>query len=293
MARVIEQSLVETQSSMILGTPYYMSPEQAEGRREDFRPATDVFAIGVVLYEMLYDYRPFVGATTMQVLDQIRAGLPRRRSFERSTPKDLRKIWRICMQPNAQDRYNSIQDLADDLDRFLDRRPIAGKSPSLWRRFTIWLTNTDRVRQAGVVTIGTHVSVIGTIFVLGILIATQRAGPIQGDLGTFLLQFAVILFAIHLPSIYAGIHALRLRWWAIPVGMFFAVAYFLPPFLMCLGALPPLEIYERHPDAGFIAPMINAVFAGCQILVLCFAIPAARRLKRLQQDKESVQPKNV
>src|SRR5262249_40621380 len=61
-----------TRTGMVLGTPQYLAPEQAEGRTQDVGPATDVHALGVILYEMLAGRPPYLGANTLEVLDEVR-----------------------------------------------------------------------------------------------------------------------------------------------------------------------------------------------------------------------------
>ncbi|MFN3242860.1 MAG: serine/threonine-protein kinase [Planctomycetota bacterium] len=116
------------------GTPHYMSPEQTRAAtRVDFR--TDVYSLGVVLYELLTFKRPFDGTTSADVQRAIRVEDPvpvRRRS--QSVPLDLETICHQAMAREAGDRYQTAQQLADDLDRFLAHEAIVARPPGLAAR---------------------------------------------------------------------------------------------------------------------------------------------------------------
>jgi len=109
-----------TQAGFILGTPDYMSPEQAAGRAVDFR--SDQFALGVILYEMLSGRRAFHRETTVQTLSAIIQDEPE--PLERSNPKipaPMRWVVERCLAKEPDDRYGSTRDLARDLRQIRDR----------------------------------------------------------------------------------------------------------------------------------------------------------------------------
>ena len=111
-----------TQGGMVLGTPHYMSPEQALGRAVDAR--TDVFSLGVVLYEMLSGQKPFTADAATQVLLQIVMNEPRdiAQAAAGITPA-LAAIVRRCMQKQAADRYQSCDELRKALVGSLKEEP--------------------------------------------------------------------------------------------------------------------------------------------------------------------------
>ena len=109
----------------LAGTPAYMSPEQAsgEGHRVDGR--SDIFSLGVVLYELLTGRRPFRGDTAGDLLDQITVVEARPpRQIDDAIPKELERICLKALSKRASDRYTTAKDMADDLRHFL-----AGASP--------------------------------------------------------------------------------------------------------------------------------------------------------------------
>jgi WD40 repeat protein len=146
LAKLAERGPSDTGSRQILGTPKYMAPEQAQGRQEDIGPAADVYALGVILYEMLVGRAPYEGATDVEVLRlAIEGNLTHPRAIRKDVPRDLEAICLKAMARSPVKRYRTAIDLADDLRRFLDGRPTLAR-PLKWPgRAARWLRRNDQV----------------------------------------------------------------------------------------------------------------------------------------------------
>jgi Tol biopolymer transport system component len=104
-----------TQEGQIVGTPAYMSPEQAEGKQADAR--SDIFSLGVVFYEMLTGQRPFGGSTPTSTLSSILRDTPRPvTELQPSIPRELARLVHRCLAKNAVDRYQSALDVRHSLE---------------------------------------------------------------------------------------------------------------------------------------------------------------------------------
>lgn len=126
LAKSLDDDLSQTRTGAILGTPSYMAPEQALGLSKEIGAATDVYALGAILYELLTGRPPFVGESILATLEQVRqhdAVSPR--LLHPGLPKDLSAICLKCLEKVSSYRYLSASALAADLQRFLD-----GESPS-------------------------------------------------------------------------------------------------------------------------------------------------------------------
>jgi serine/threonine protein kinase/WD40 repeat protein len=138
LASYPESSSGLTSEDALLGTPAYMSPEQAEGGENADKPPTDVYALGTILYEMLVGATPFVGKTR-EVLDALKSTTPASpRSRRSGVPRDLETITMRCLAKSPTMRYRSAADLRDDLDRFLRREPIRARKVSPLETTWVW-----------------------------------------------------------------------------------------------------------------------------------------------------------
>jgi len=127
------------QSGRLVGTPSYMAPEQLAGGAKKVDRRTDVYALGAILYEMLTGSPPFRGLTPMETLCQVAEGeiVPPSR-LRHGLPGDLETICLKCLQRNPAARYQDAEELADDLRRFQERKPIRARPTPPLRRAYQW-----------------------------------------------------------------------------------------------------------------------------------------------------------
>ncbi len=123
--RLDSQSTAWTQEGAILGTASYMAPEQAAGRVRDIGPKVDVYALGAMLYEFLTGRPPFRGESWQQTIQQVIGDEPAPPTrFSPTVPRELETICLKCLEKEPDRRYASALELADDLGRFLDAKPV-------------------------------------------------------------------------------------------------------------------------------------------------------------------------
>jgi tetratricopeptide (TPR) repeat protein len=117
-----------TKSGAVLGTPYYMSPEQAAGQGHHLTGAADLYSLGVMLYQMLTNELPFKAQTQIELCKMIVQDAPPRPSTHNPSVKgDLEAITLKCLEKTPERRYSTAGDLADDLDRFLRGEPVLAR----------------------------------------------------------------------------------------------------------------------------------------------------------------------
>jgi WD40 repeat protein len=139
LAKVLTGEGGLTASESILGSPSYMAPEQAKGKAGQVGPATDIYSLGAILYELLTGRPPFRGATILETLDQVSTSEPVQPS--RLVPglaRDPETIAMKCLDKAPARRYASAAALADDLRHFLDDRPILARPVPAWEKAWKW-----------------------------------------------------------------------------------------------------------------------------------------------------------
>ena len=138
-----------TRTQILMGTPAYMAPEQADKKAKFVGPTADVWALGAILYECITGKRAFASTDNVEVLHAIRYDIPERpTSINSKLPVDLELICLKCLEKIPEERYGSAESLELDLLAWLDHRPLSIKKPSVFGRASKWIRRNKIMSSA-------------------------------------------------------------------------------------------------------------------------------------------------
>ena len=168
LAKLLDGNNDLTRSLTTFGTAGFIAPEQAGHAAVDFTPAADVYSLGAVLFNVLAGRPPFLGPNPVSVIRQAsETQAPKLRSLAPSLDRDLETICARCLERDPKARYQSAGDLAADLERWLDGRPIVARPVSPPARIWRWSQRNPKLVAAATV---------------GLLLGAAAVWPLRGDL---------------------------------------------------------------------------------------------------------------
>jgi WD40 repeat protein len=140
LARLLDQDSSVTRTYDLVGTPSYMAPEQAGGGAVGITTATDVYGLGAILYALLTGRAPFACPTVLETLEKVKGLEPNPpRRLNPKVDRDLETICLTCLAKDPRKRYSGALALAEDLENWLDNRPIVARPAGAGKRLAKWV----------------------------------------------------------------------------------------------------------------------------------------------------------
>lgn len=191
VARELEDPRLTT-TGVVMGTPGYMAPEQAGGQHHKVDRRTDIYALGVTLYQLLAHKLPFAGDNPIDVMMRVISDeAPRLNRVEPSVPQDLNTIVMKCLEKDPSRRYESARALADDLQRFLDDEPILAKQTS--RVYRLKKTIRKHKTLSSVIFVALLIILVLAGFGVKVLINSRERAAIAHWSGQKIKEFETIM----------------------------------------------------------------------------------------------------
>lgn len=215
LSKLADASLNDTRSSLLMGTPLYMAPEQIDRSiRIENEAAVDIYSLGIILFELLTGQPPVQGETYVEILDAIRNGKVSTLSKQRpDLPKHLDQVCLHCLETNPAARYDSAALLALDLRRVAEDQPVNIADHSWWDRFRWWSARPQRIRGAGVFTI--CLQSIWLFWTLFTAIVGSRYEPVPAEVyNSHVAQVLGVILFVHGCLLWLGVETLRGKSWA-------------------------------------------------------------------------------
>lgn len=152
LAKWLDTASDLTRTLTIFGTPGYIAPEQASASAADLKPTADIYSLGAILFDLLAGRPPFLGAHALSVIRQAaETTAPKLRTLSKVADRDLETICSRCLERDPKSRYPSAHDLAEDLERWLEGRPILARRVLPPVRVWRWSKRNPIIASAGAI----------------------------------------------------------------------------------------------------------------------------------------------
>ncbi|MFO0908080.1 MAG: protein kinase [Isosphaeraceae bacterium] len=175
LAKELDTDSQQTRTGAIMGTPSYMSPEQAKGENAEIGPHSDQYALGAILYEMLTGRPPFQAAHALETLELVRSQEPVPPTrLQPRIPIDVETICLKALHKESAKRYESCAAMADDLQRFLNNEPIVARPVSRAERAIRWCKRNPKVAALSAASILLTLALITGLGVAAALFKAQN-----------------------------------------------------------------------------------------------------------------------
>lgn len=253
LARLVEMQQERSQSSQLVGTPCYMAPEQLSDTSRGNPESSDIYSLGVILYELLVGKKPYESKSFVGVVDQIRNCSPTAPSTIREdVPTELEIIALKCMSEDPANRYPDCQALALELRRFANGEPIQSYRPTTAHRVMRWLKSPKRMVETGDFSI--FLGLVIPIWILMMLVSIVIENLEDDITAEMIPQAVLVCFGVLAPLVYIG-YQTRIgnqNWlWAGLVFSVVSLCLVAPSLFGNIYVFPSL--YTRYPLGRIVA----------------------------------------
>jgi serine/threonine protein kinase len=274
LAKLVIEPIVNSRSSLIIGTPMYMAPEQLLPHWGPVTFSTDIYSLGVLIVELLTGKPPRYGMSYGSILASLLGDPAKSRvaSFARSIPEELERIIRQCLQRDPKDRYPTADALATDLQAFLDGKRVSAKHDRSIHRVLSWAQHPSRPIDICYFIIPLNLGFFVWMTVCTLL--STGSLYLGSDRTTDLTIFMTLAVSNNL--LVAGLAALRLKgykWTSVVALIHTVLVMVVVPILLLFGVIPNLmSVYENQPYFSSVNHTLILMFGLVQGFLLSVSI---------------------
>ena len=293
LAKLIDGSLVDTRSSLMVGTLSYMSPEQIDSIAvgDEDVAATDVYSFGMLLYELLTLAHPFESRTYFETIQAIRSERPKSLAkFKTVAPVAVCTVCLRCLEKNPAHRYKTAADVATDLRNCLSGETISKQDVTIFERALEFASAERRIYEAGWFTMWSQLAIafwiatIWTAFMSGTMLFDSEAYLLEFQLSEIyetLLHVFVTIVGLALPLAWLGWKVTFKKLWAVWAALIMTLSAYPALILGCVGR--PVLFRLLYKNELTFAPTVHSLLFSihiAQTILLVFAVLAMRKLKK-------------